>query len=222
MMKPGLSNLSGYLVASGLGLVLVAARLGVTRQFHFLFLPWNLFLAWLPLGFAWLTRRLAFGAPEHRWGAWLAGLAWLLFLPNSPYIFTDFVHLTGSRGTLAPPLWFDLVMTLLFALTGLLVGLRSVALMHGLVQDLRGPRAGWLFVAGSLLLSGFGVYLGRFLRWNSWDLFSSPMLLLGDVADRVINPLSDVRGYAFSLLFGTMLFLVYAMARGVTRPPDRG
>ena len=96
---------------------------------------------------------------------------WLLFLPNAPYLLTDLIHL-GSRDD--APLWFDLVLFSAFAWTGAFLGFLSIYLMQVVVRRTHGALLGWALVGGSLLASGFGIYLGRSLRWNSWDFVTSP------------------------------------------------
>ena len=98
---------------------------------------------------------------------------WLLFLPNAPYLLTDLIHL-GSRDD--APLWFDLVLFSAFAWTGAFLGFLSIYLMQVVVRRAHGALLGWALVGGSLLASGFGIYLGRSLRWNSWDFVTSPSL----------------------------------------------
>src|SRR5690606_4274578 len=128
------------------------------------FLIWNLFLAWLPLLFVLLARRsYKAGFPRFMTLALLA--AWLLFFPNSPYLITDLLHLNGHFQ--GPILWYDSMLFFLFALTGLLTGLYSLRIAHQTIRNMTGNITGWLSVFFSLLLSGFGVYLGRYGRWNS-------------------------------------------------------
>ena len=135
------------------------------------FLAWNLFLAWIPVAAAVAVYDL------HRRGVGLSRLLplaalWLLFLPNAPYLLTDLIHL-GSRDA---PLWFDLVLFSAFAWTGAFLGFLSIYLMQVVVRRAHGALLGWALVGGSLLASGFGIYLGRSLRWNSWDFVTSPSL----------------------------------------------
>ena len=136
-------------------------------------LIWNLFLAWIPFGLAILIY------DRHRAGARpvallpLAGL-WLLFLPNAPYILTDFKHLVPSP---VVPLWVDVVVIAAPAWTGLLLGFLSLYLVQSVVRDLAGARVAWVAAIGVLGLASFGIYLGRVLRWNSWDVLADPRLV---------------------------------------------
>jgi uncharacterized membrane protein len=189
-------------LASGAGVALVAVRSVISHQFAYFNLVWNLFLAWLPLGFAFLAGRFR-GSPR----LWLAcAFLWLLFLPNSPYLVTDLVHLKPRPPV---PLWFDILLVQSFVLTGLLLGFLSIYLMHRLVSHSFGWRTGWIFTCVILGLTGFGIYLGRFERWNSWDLFLSPMALAQYICDVVVHPRANKRAVVFSMLCGAFLFLTY-------------
>lgn len=141
----------------------------------------------------------------------MAAAGWLLFFPNAPYILTDLAHVTEWRTSRSVPPWFDLQLHVLFAVTGLLLGFASLRIMHELVRRFWGTTAGWLFSVISLGLAGFGVYLGRFLRWNSWDLVRSPVSLLGDVAQQLVDPLRQPRTFGFTALFFLCLVLSYLM-----------
>ncbi|MGA2853412.1 MAG: DUF1361 domain-containing protein, partial [Verrucomicrobiota bacterium] len=157
--------------ASGVCATLVLARIVFVGNAGCAFLVWNLFLAWLPLIFALVIReRYTQGERQMRKLAGL-GAAWLLLFPNAPYIFTDLIHLTSKfRGHF----WVDLVLILLCALTGLMLGFVSLYLIQSVVADRYGRIVGWLFIVGVAGLSGVGVFIGRFLRLNSWDVFLRP------------------------------------------------
>src|SRR6266480_4138540 len=168
-------------LASSVSVALVLVRFIPSHQFVYFNLVWNLFLAWLPLGFAFFADR--FRASRLCFLAF--GFLWLLFLPNSPYLVTDLVHLKPRPPV---PLWFDILLVQSFVLTGLLLGFLSVYLIHRLVSHSYGWKIGWLFTLLILALAGFGIYLGRFERWNSWDLFTSPIALSADIWDMVRHP----------------------------------
>jgi uncharacterized membrane protein len=177
------------------------------------FLPWNLFLAWIPLIAATLVYdRARRGTPL----AHLLPLAavWLLFLPNAPYLLTDFVHL-GSRDD--APLWFDIVLFGSFAWTGMLLGFLSIFVMQTVVRNAYGWIWSWVLVGGSLAASSFGIYLGRSLRWNSWDFVVRPGALLQDIWARMADPLAYPRGVGMTLALTALLWTgyltVYAFAR---------
>jgi uncharacterized membrane protein len=198
---------------SGASLMLVIARVVYTGNIKYGFLVWNLFLAWLPLVFALLACD-EFRAPAR--GKWrfltLAG-AWLLFFPNAPYIFTDLIHLTSP---FFQHFWIDLTLILLCAVTGLVLGFVSLYLMQTLVTALFGRFASWLFIAGVTGLSGIGIYVGRFLRFNSWDVIFKPVELYRGLGTLAADPLTHPGTFAFSALFGIFLFLSYLMLYALT------
>lgn len=193
-------------LSSAMSVALVAARILYLRDVHHIGLVWNLFLAWIPLfvalGMWTLVHR------GYRSTLLLAGpfLIWLAFFPNAPYLVTDLIHL---RPHYKIPLWYDATMLFSFAWNGLCAGLVSLWIMQNLADMQLGKWISWLLVLLTVSLSGFGVYLGRFLRWNSWDVITNPQLLLMDIADRIINPLAHPRTYAFTILFAALLFLAY-------------
>lgn len=172
---------------------------------YYLFLNWNLFLASLP----WVASSLLIHKPSLKQGRLaLAGLLafWVLFFPNSPYILTDLFHLRARSGV---PVWYDLVLILAFAWTGLAFGFTSLLdIERLLLERIRRPAVTALIVF-LLFLSGFGIYLGRFLRWNSWDVLHAPLSLLADVADRFADPLSHSRTWGVTLAMGILLNMMY-------------
>jgi uncharacterized membrane protein len=213
---PGIGTLYGRallaaLLAGSVGLVV--ARAAWTQSGYYLFMLWNLFLAVLPFGFAiLLTRAAGRGAPDSLQVALL--LLWLLFLPNAPYILTDFVHLTPDGSRLY---WYDLGMLLACAATGLLFGYASLFEVHDLAERRFGPRAGWGVAVVALLASGYGVYLGRVQRWNSWDVVTSPQGLATAIVDMVLEPAQHLHAWVMSGLFGIGLVAGYAVLHVVRR-----
>ncbi len=172
------------------------------------FLVWNLFLAWLPLGFALLAERPSL----HRRNRWGWAVLWVLFFPNAPYIFTDLIHV-GPRQD--PRVWVELGIVLLFAMTGLVAGFLSLHRMQELVARHYGRWGGWGVVVLSSAMGAAGVAIGRFLRWNSWDALVRPLHLIADLAQWVIKLPSDRYTTVFLVLFTLFLFLSYAMFHSI-------
>lgn len=163
------------------------------------YLAWNLFLAWIP----WLAARAAARA-RSRIACAAAGFVWILFLPNAPYLVTDLVHL---RPRPPVPASFDVLLFASFALAGCALAWGSLDAVHARLSRALGRARSALAVAGVLLLTGFGVYLGRFERWNSWDLVARPRGVLADVA----GALADPRALAFSALFAAFVGAGYLL-----------
>jgi uncharacterized membrane protein len=195
---------------------LFAGRVYLSSSLIFIGLVWNLFLAWIPylvsLGIS-LTNP---GRP-WRWGYLFSlGLVWLAFFPNAPYIVTDFLHLE-SRPPI--PIWYDIAFLSTFAWSGLFLGVFSLRTMQSLVRELAGQLAGWLFVLGVIGLSGLGIYLGRFLGWNSWDLLFHPRAIVADVTVRLANPLQHPGTFGVTLIFALFLLVCYLTVTANPHPP---
>jgi uncharacterized membrane protein len=204
--------------ASGVCMALVFARIVTVGNIGYTFLIWNLFLAWLPLIFAQLLRERYVNGERRGWRLIGLGAAWLLFFPNAPYIFTDLVHLTTK---FHGHFWADMVVILLCALTGLMLGFVSLYLMQSVIADRFGRVAGWLFIAGVAGLSGIGVFIGRFLRLNSWDVFLRPEKFYQHADNWMAAPFADATPYVFPPLFAVFLFIVYLMFYALTRLPPQ-
>lgn len=157
------------LAASGLCVATVEIRTHETGDSYYRFLVWNLILAWVPLLFA----AAAYSRAQRRLELRVALLLvpWLLFFPNAPYLLTDFIHL----GEGPAPLWYDALMLSAFAWTGLLLGFGSLYLVQMIVRRAFGGAIAWVGVLAALLLASVGVYVGRFLRLNSWDALLHPV-----------------------------------------------
>jgi uncharacterized membrane protein len=191
-------------LASAAGVLLLAARVWHSGRGQHLYLVWNLFLAWVPLWLAWQAVRAGLFT---RAGVALS-LLWVLFFPNAPYVVTDLKHLHERPPV---PLWFDILLLQLFILTSLTAGFLSLNLMQRAVASARGALAGWLFAGAVLALAGFGIYLGRVLRWNSWDLMTQPLDLLSDVGTLIFHPRSNRPAIRFCAGFTGFLWLAYLL-----------
>ena len=185
-------------LASALSLALLAARVVVTgNHVTFVFLVWNLFLAVLPLAFA-LTLRALVDRRANVVAVGLVAVLWLGFLPNAPYLVSDLVHLRPRPNA---PYWLDLTMLASFAVTGLWFGGAATAVVFGVVDRAAGRVTASAVVVAAALLAGVGVHLGRFDRWNSWDLVHSPLAVLRDVVDKA----HDAHAVAFAVAFAVLL-----------------
>ena len=196
-------------LASGFAVGLYAVRVARTGDFTFGFLLWNLTLALVPYALA-LPRRG--GAPRM--------LAWLLFFPNAPYIVTDLIHLRPR----AVPYWFDVLMLAAFAWAGLVSGCLSLQRMHARVDARHGTRIGWAFVAAVALASGLGIWLGRFVRLNSWDVVANPGALFEAVSVLVLHPLDSIQAWGVAVFFGAFVLVVYGsltLQVGLQEPHQR-
>jgi len=192
--------------ASGVSVALLLARIAWTWKFHYAFLIWNLFLAWLPLIFALLACERYRNGFRRDWPFFGFTTAWLLFFPNAPYIFTDLIHLTTRYYS---HFWVDLVLILSCALTGLVLGFVSLYLMQCIVIKTFGRFASWFFIALVAGLSSFGIYIGRFVRLNSWDILQNPTETAQEILGIVIDP--SRRLAAFTLLYTFFFLFVFLL-----------
>ncbi len=138
----------------------------------------------------------------------LLGSIWLAFYPNAPYIITDLFHLKARAGV---PIWFDVIVLTSFLFSGLLAGFLSLQIVHHFVEKSKGVSIGWLFVTVVSFLSGFGIYIGRYLRWNSWDVIDDLQPLLLELWTHLSQPLVHPRTYGVTVLFGVFLLLGYTV-----------
>ncbi|MCP4285128.1 MAG: DUF1361 domain-containing protein [Gammaproteobacteria bacterium] len=167
---------------------------------------WNLFLAWLPYWFS-LGAVSLFERRRRRWLLLiLLAVLWLMFLPNAPYIMTDFIHLAYPQRV---PIWYDAGLLAATAWTGVFLGVASLRALQSIVSQLLGRVLGWAFVLGAIGLSGLGVYLGRFVRWNSWDFFTNPAEVFSDLTQPIIHPIGHMDKLGFIFMFAALLLVCY-------------
>ncbi len=203
--KPLVNNLILFSLSIGFSFSLLIARAYFSGTTHFSFLVWNLFLAFIPFALSSFIR-LRKGLPTLLFLS--LAFIWLLFFPNAPYILTDLFHLRPRPGA---PLWFDLVVILSFAWNGLLLGFVSLSDIQKEFKERFGKLSSSLFVIFALFLASFGIYLGRFLRWNSWDLLTQPLALMSDIWLRFANPFDHPGAWGVTFIFSLFLGLCYLM-----------
>ena len=195
----------GALVCASLAAITLALlRDAAAGNVDFWFLIWNLGLAWIPF----LLALGAYGSGRRPSSMIALGLGWLLFFPNAPYIVTDFVHL--QRGT-PVPLWYDAVTIGVFAAVGLALGFASLYLMQCVVRRELGALAGWSTVLAASVLGSVGIYLGRFVRANSWDVLTRPEWFARLAHARLLDPLGNPRLIAVTCAFSLLLTVGYVM-----------
>lgn len=189
---------------------LICFSLSLFRVFYsetnvFLFLNWNLFLAFIP----WACSSIIVLHPQLQQKKLVIILLlciWLLFFPNAPYILTDLFHL---KLQLNMPVWFDLVLIIAYAWTGLLLGFMSLTDIERFLRRYLSPRKTIIFSSLLLFVGSFGIYMGRYLRWNSWNIINEPLRLLYDIGDRIADPFSHPRTWGVTLAMGLLLNMMY-------------
>lgn len=181
---------------------LIAYQSFITSNYTYFFLVWNLFLAWVPLFFALIwQKRLEMNKPLAAWKQFgLFGLC-LLFWPNAPYLITDLVHLNRW---INPAQWTDIIVFFTAASTGLLLGLYCLYKLHQILALTFNECKCRLMIVGTIILSSYGIYLGRVQRWNSWDIITKPHQLIMDSFVQLGS------AEAWSIIIGFSLFLGFS------------
>jgi uncharacterized membrane protein len=211
----------GLLAAASVVSVLLAkARMAYSNSNDYGTLIWNLGLAWIPFIFAamayvvsWSRKLLYLVVP-------ICAFIWLIFFPNAPYILTDFQHLSTTANN--APVWYDVLMLIWFAWTGLLLGLVSLHFMQEIVTRAFGRISGWLFIIFVTFFSSVGILLGRFYRWNSWDVLGDPIPIAHDIWGWFRHPFANLRVFGFTLLFTALFLFVYLAMHAFGRAMQEG
>jgi uncharacterized membrane protein len=191
--------------ASMVCISLVLARIYYSGSYRYLGLVWNLFLAWIPFILAYFAYLLS-------WRRILIFLVipafaflWLIFFPNAPYILTDLQHLSDSAGSV--PVWYDVILLVWFSWTGMLMGIVSLYLMQEIIKRHFGRFLAWTFVVIVAGLTSAGIYIGRFVRLNSWDILQDPAGTANDIWSWLSDP--SLRSVGFIALYTLFFVFVY-------------
>lgn len=195
---------------------LLSARMFFTGTDGYFFLSWNLVLAAVPYGLALFWDRVSHRESASAWKESGIFLLWLFFFPNAPYIVTDFIHVPWAYPN-SSRFAFDFLLVASFAVSGMLFGLGSLFHVHAALRDRIGRTFAGIVVAFSISLAGIGMYLGRFLRWNSWDVLLNPLRVLRDAALRYGDPAWFEHAAALSILFAAFIGVSYGMFLGMRR-----
>lgn len=185
---------------------LLAARILSSDSSRYGFLAWNLFLAAVPAALAWW---LASRIRKQGWANWKQvglTLLWISFLPNSFYLITDLVHL---RSNYEADFLFDVTLLTSFIIAGLIFGMTSMFIVHKEIVKRASERKAYAWVGLIFLAVSFAICLGRYTRWNTWDILLRPAGLLFDVSDRLINPVGHLQTYQTTLTLFLLIFCTY-------------
>jgi uncharacterized membrane protein len=199
--------------ACGVCIFLVAARVAFTETGYHLGLIWNLFLAWIPFILSYLAHSISW----RRFSLYLVipiiAIFWLLFFPNAPYMLTDLQDL--ARRTTGAPLWYDVIIVVWCSWTAMLLGVISLYIMQDIVQRTFGRFIGWSFVFTISALGSFGVYVGRFVRLNSWDILQDPAETAMEILGIIIDPSRRLAAFlvSYTVFFLFVYLLLYSFSR---------
>lgn len=199
--------------AAGLELI----RIFISGHNNYYYFVWNLFLAWIPYLIG-LYLPVSFHVIRSRLVIYILLLIWFLFWPNSPYILTDLLHLKEKQNI---PLWFDLGLILSFAWTGLMLGFLSLMEVQNLVRKKMGRIAGWTFAVITLLTGSLGIYIGRYVRLNSWDVVGNPVRVYVDIFQHFSDRMLRIEMMVMTFQYGIFLLLGYMTIKVIVKIPDR-
>jgi uncharacterized membrane protein len=187
-------------------MLLLVVRICYTKELTYGFYIWNTFLAVMPLLF---SRKLA-SLEKCRFRAILLIAGWLVFFPNAPYMITDLFHYS-----IRPPVpqWFDLLLVTSAAWNGLFLGILSLMQVEHFLSIHFKKSVVTICIFTSTILCGYGVYIGRFLRYNSWDVATNPREILFTIAHHLLQPQEHIRTWSFTLLFAAMFAIIYCQVR---------
>ena len=174
-------------------------------------LDWNLFLSWIPLIVAFLADSLTKRYGQIPVILAILSFTWLAFFPNAPYMITDLAHLTVDYQR--DLTWHDTIMLFFYAEVSLFNGLVSLYWIHRSWRRVFSKKTGNILLAISLPTAGFGVYLGRVKRMNSWDIIHEPRIVL----DQLVDSLLDRTAMVLSIEMGMLLGVLYLVLWGVIR-----
>ncbi len=202
-----------YLFASmAFSVFLSTYRFQMTGRKTYLFLFINLLLALIPYIVSESMNLIDF--KQKKWLFWLFVAFWLLFFPNSPYILTDLFHLKPKPGA---PFWYDLMLLLSYSYNGFFLGFLSLMTIERITTQLYSRFFANVLTFVTLIACSVGVYVGRYLRWNSWEVFTKPLSLLNELQDQDFYPVQDSEILAFTLVFSSFLILNYFVIKKVIR-----
>ena len=186
---------------------LVAARVAYSDSGRHISLIWNLFLAWIPFMLSYLAHAVSWRRATLYLIIPLIAFLWLIFFPNAPYMLTDLQDL--ARRSSGAPLWYDVIIVVWSSWTGMMLGVISLYLMQDIIMRTFGRTAGWLFVFVISGLSSFGIYIGRFVRLNSWDILQNPAETAQEILGLVVDPTRRLA--AFTLGYSTFFIFVFLL-----------
>ncbi len=168
----------------------------------------NLALAWIPILCVGAALLFFFGQTEHaEWITLALVVVWFFFFPNATYLITEFHHL--KEDVTRVPFWFDTVVILSLALSGVILGSFSLLLIHRLLDLYTAPMTTWVIIIGYLFLSNVGIYIGRFLRFNSWDVVMKPLSLARTLAGQAITKRRELLTFATLYTVFTLTFYLF-------------
>lgn len=183
-------------------------RISMTNSLFFGFLIWNLFLAYVPYFISSIIKEKMQNSSKFK--LIIALFVWLIFLPNAPYIITDFIHLNHAKANLV---WLDIFILFAFSSTGLILAITSLIDVYKIINKKWNLQYANYFSISATFLCGFGIYLGRFLRFNSWDIITSPISII----KKSLLSINDPKTWFITISFGSFLFILFIISKSFNR-----
>lgn len=196
-------------------------------RFKEFYMIWNIILCWIPFELSlFFLRNNSRKKGASKFLLMLCAVLWILFLPNCFYIITDFIHISGNSYMVINPnykpytttnesmyffsdnitIWYDFLSISLGIFMGLSLGVLSLYIIQSLIEKKYNKVFSWITVITISFISGYAIYLGRFLRWNSWDLILNPINIINMFIHHI-----NTKSLKFTMLFGTLNFVVYIL-----------
>lgn len=211
-----INELSSLFIGFLLCALLLTVRIKVTESFHYAFLIWNLFLAFIPYVITFIL-----GSQKTWQRSWWTFLPlfvlWLLFLPNTPYLISDLQHLHYAPKAMV---WYDALLLFIFAAYGLYIMTLTIQEMKGILSEKIPMKWIPVVITSIFILCGFGIYLGRFLRWNSWDILQNPMTLFEDIVMRIRHPFTYAQTWVVTFGYAGITSLFYVWYTSLLKSKD--
>ncbi len=193
------------MVSCAFSCLLLCARIIITGDTTYLFLVWNLFLAFIPFA---ITQRLSYSnfLVAGKLKKIFVLFVWLLFIPNTFYILTDLFHLDKFDSA---PKWFDLLLIFSFAWNGIVLGVVSVRTTEIILENTTGRSFSLLIIFIVMWLNAFGIYIGRYLRFNSWDILAQPFSLFNEMFEVLFHPLRNKLEWGMIAVYAVFMTVLY-------------
>lgn len=182
-------------------------------------MDWNLFLSWIPLVLAFVANSLTKRFGKIPVTVILISMVWLAFFPNAPYMITDLAHLTVDYQR--DLTWHDTIMLFIYAEVSLFNGLVSLYWIHQSWRHVFKRSVSSFLLVISLPLAGFGVYLGRVRRMNSWDIVHNPLDTISNLFQSVMDRTALVLSLEIGIVLGMLYLVLWVIIRFRVRYSNR-
>ncbi|HMJ47642.1 MAG TPA: DUF1361 domain-containing protein [Ferruginibacter sp.] len=183
-------------------IILIIARIIYSGSIRYIFLIWNIFLAWIPFV---ISGYFSIYRNKEKWKQLFLFGSWLLFFPNALYIITDIIHLESTN----VPLWYDAILLFASSFIGLAMAFISLQRVENTLNEVFNKRTVSIIIPLLLFIGSFGVYLGRFQRWNSWDIIHNPLALGFDIITPILFPVDNIKTWVITIIFTALNSVLY-------------